>query len=63
MDRVEIGRVGVDWIGVTQERDKCRAHVNVVMNLWVPSNAGKLSSGCTGSFKRLDCRSSLGSNQ
>jgi hypothetical protein len=36
---------GVDWIGLAQDRDKCRGLVNAVMSLRVPSNAGKLSSG------------------
>jgi hypothetical protein len=31
-----IGWGGVDWIGVTQVRDKWRAVVNAVMNLRVP---------------------------
>jgi len=30
----------MDWISVTQERDKWQALVNAVMNLWVPSNVG-----------------------
>jgi hypothetical protein len=36
MDVVEIGWGGVDWIGLAQDRDKWRALVNAVMNLWVP---------------------------
>jgi hypothetical protein len=43
----EIGWDGVDWIHVAQDRDKWRAHVNTVMNLRVPQNAGKFLSGCT----------------
>jgi hypothetical protein len=27
---------GVDWIALAQDRDRWRALVNVVMNLWVP---------------------------
>jgi hypothetical protein len=27
---------GVDWIGLAQDRDKWRALVNAVLNLWVP---------------------------
>jgi hypothetical protein len=36
MDLLEIGWGGVDWIGSTQDRDKCRALVNAFMNLRVP---------------------------
>jgi hypothetical protein len=32
----ETGRGGVDWIGLTQDRKRWRALVNVVMNLRVP---------------------------
>jgi hypothetical protein len=35
----------VDWIGLVQDRDKLKVLVNAVMNLRVPKNAGKLSSG------------------
>jgi hypothetical protein len=45
MDLLEIGLGIVDWIGLAQDRDKWRALVNVVMNLPVPLNAGKLSRG------------------
>jgi hypothetical protein len=44
---LEIGWGDVDWIGLAQDRDKWRALVNAVMNLRVPYNAGKLSSGYT----------------
>jgi hypothetical protein len=51
MDLGEVGWGDVDWIGLAQGRDKWRALVNVVMNLQVPYNAGKLSSGfMTGGF-------------
>jgi hypothetical protein len=45
MDLLEIGWGGVDWIGLARDRDRWRALVNAVMNLRVPKNAGKLSSG------------------
>jgi hypothetical protein len=47
MDLLEIGLGGVDWIGLAQDRYRWRALVNEVMNIRVPSNAGKLPSGCT----------------
>jgi hypothetical protein len=36
MDLREIGFVDVDWIDLAQDRDRWRAVVNTVMNLWVP---------------------------
>jgi hypothetical protein len=36
MDLLEIGWGGVDCIGLAHDRDKWRALVNTVMNLWVP---------------------------
>jgi hypothetical protein len=36
MDLLEIGWGGVDWIDLTQDRNKWRALVNAIMNLWVP---------------------------
>jgi hypothetical protein len=47
MDLLEIGLSVVDWIGLAQDRYRWRALVNTVMNLRVPSNAGKLLGGCT----------------
>jgi hypothetical protein len=38
MDRVEVGCGDVDWIGLAQDRDRWRALVNSVLNLWVPSS-------------------------
>jgi hypothetical protein len=37
--RLDLGEVGwsdVAWIGLAQDRDKLRALVNAVMNLWIP---------------------------
>jgi hypothetical protein len=36
MDLREIGCGGVDWIGLAQDRNKCEALANAVMNLQVP---------------------------
>jgi hypothetical protein len=32
----------VDWIGLTQDRDRWRVLVNSVLNVHVPGDAGKL---------------------
>jgi hypothetical protein len=39
MDLQEVGG-GIDWIDLTQNRDRLRALVNAVMNVWVPYSAG-----------------------
>jgi hypothetical protein len=49
MDLGEVGWGDVDWIGLAQDRNRWRALVNSVLNLRVPLNAGKLSSGLTSS--------------
>jgi hypothetical protein len=36
MDLREIGFGDVDWIDLAQNRDRWRAIVNTVMDLWVP---------------------------
>jgi hypothetical protein len=45
MDLGEVGWGDVDWIGLAQDRNKWRAVVDLVLNIQVPRNAGKLSSG------------------
>jgi hypothetical protein len=47
MDLGEVGCGDVDWIGLAKDRKRRRALVNSVLNLRVPRNAGKLSSGLT----------------
>jgi hypothetical protein len=32
----EVGFDGVDWIGLAKNKERWRALVNAVMNLWVP---------------------------
>jgi hypothetical protein len=36
MDLGEVGWSDVDWIGLAQDRNRCRALVNSVLNLRVP---------------------------
>jgi hypothetical protein len=36
MDLQEVGWEGIDWIGLVQDRDKWRAFVNMIKNLWIP---------------------------
>jgi hypothetical protein len=47
MDRGEVGWGDVDWIGLAQDRNKWRDLVNSILNLRVPNNVRKLSSGLT----------------
>jgi hypothetical protein len=47
MDLGEIGWSIVDLVGLAQNRDKWKAPVNAAINLPVPYNAVKLSSGYT----------------
>jgi hypothetical protein len=45
MDLGEVGWSDVDWIGLAEDKNRWRALVNSVLNLRVPRNARKLSSG------------------
>jgi hypothetical protein len=47
MDLGEVGWGDVDWSGLAQDKDGWRTHVFSVMNIRIPQNAGKLSSGLT----------------
>jgi hypothetical protein len=42
MDLGEIVWSGMDWIHLAEDRDPWQAVMNMVMNLWVPKNVGKL---------------------
>ena len=43
MDLQKMGG-GMEWIDLAQDRNRWRALVNEVINLWVPYNAGNLTS-------------------
>jgi hypothetical protein len=54
MDVVEIGLGEFDWIDLAHDRYRWTALVNLVMNLRVPQNTGKLPGGCTtGGFSSI----------
>jgi len=36
---------GMDWIDLAENKDRWRALLNVVMNLWVPQNLGNFLTG------------------
>jgi hypothetical protein len=53
MDLRELGRGGMDWIHLAEDRDQWRALVNMLLNLWVQYIFGKFLSSCTiGGFSR-----------
>jgi len=45
MDLREVGCGVMDWIELAQDRERGRALVNEVMNLWVTKNAGNFFTG------------------
>jgi hypothetical protein len=53
MDLREMGRVGMGWIDLAQDRNQWRALVNAIMNLMIPQNVWKfLKSYTTDGFSR-----------
>ena len=46
MDLQEVGCGYMDWIGLAQDRDRCRTLVSAVMTLRVPWNAGNFLTSC-----------------
>jgi hypothetical protein len=42
MDIIEGGWEDMGWINVAEERDKCLALMNAVVNIWFTQNAGNL---------------------
>ena len=46
MDLQEVGGGCGDWKELAQDRDRWRALVSTVMNLWVPKNAGNFFTSC-----------------
>jgi hypothetical protein len=45
-DLQEAGCGGMDWIELAQDRGRCWALVNAVINLQVPENEGNFLTGC-----------------
>jgi hypothetical protein len=51
MDLQEVGWGGMDWIDLAQDRDRWQALKHVLINFWVPQNAGNFLT----SFKLVSC--------
>ena len=51
MDLQEVGCGYMDWIGLTQDRDRWRTLVSAVMKLRVPLNAENFLTSC----KQVSC--------
>jgi hypothetical protein len=59
VDLGEIGLWGVDWIRLAEDRDRSRAVVSAVLNLWVLAPWSQLVSCVTYDFSMASCNSSL----
>ena len=46
MNIQEMGRGSGEWMELAEDRDRWRALVSTVMNLWVPKNAGNFLTSC-----------------
>jgi len=42
--KTDLQEVGWDWVDLGQNRERCRARMNAVMNSRVPQNVGNLTS-------------------
>ena len=45
-DLQEVGGGCGDWMKLAQDRDRWRALMSMVMNFWVPANAGSFLTSC-----------------